>query len=86
VARLRDDAAEARTTPVGLVPTPAALPVEDLSVSREDLEAVLAVDPAEWAEEIDPIREFFGTFGEKLPAELTRQLDLLAERVAAARR
>jgi phosphoenolpyruvate carboxykinase (GTP) len=86
IFRRCDDAAEARTTPVGLVPTADALPTGGLDLKREDLDAALAVDPAEWAEEIEPIREFFATFGDKLPAELTRQLDLLAERVEAARR
>ena len=86
IVRRCDDAADARTTPVGYVPTTDALPTDGLDVSREDLDAALAVDPAEWAEEIEPIREFFATFGDKLPGELTRQLDLLAERVEAARR
>ena len=31
--------------------------------------------------EIEPIREFYAEFGDKLPDELTRQLDRLEERV-----
>ena len=42
------------------------------------------VDPDEWRDEIEPIREFFAKFGDKLPAELRAQLDALEERLRAA--
>ena len=42
---------------------------------------LLRVDAAEWQPEIDPIREFYAQFGDKLPDELRAQLDALAERL-----
>jgi phosphoenolpyruvate carboxykinase (GTP) len=85
VFRRCDGGAGAEDTPIGRVPTPDALPTDGLDLSGDDLRTLLCVDPEEWAREIGPIREFYATFGEKLPPELTRQLDLLEERVGGAR-
>src|SRR5918998_449862 len=82
VFRRCDDAAEARDTPIGRVPTPDALNTEGLDIEPDELEAILAVDAEQWKQEIEPIREFFAEFGEKLPAELTAQLDALEERLS----
>ena len=61
-----------------------ALDIDGLEISREDVEELLHVDPEEWKPEIEPIREFFAKFGDKLPAELTRQLDALEERLRSS--
>jgi phosphoenolpyruvate carboxykinase (GTP) len=84
VFRRCDDAAEAAETPIGLVPTVDALDIEGLEISREEVEELLHVDPEEWKPEIEPIREFFAKFGDKLPEELTRQLDALEERLQSS--
>jgi phosphoenolpyruvate carboxykinase (GTP) len=75
---------EARDTPIGRVPTLASLDTEGLGTPREDLEELLRVDPAEWLEEIGPIREFYAEFGDRLPDELHAQLDALEERLHSA--
>jgi phosphoenolpyruvate carboxykinase (GTP) len=77
--------AQADETPIGFLPTLDALPTDGLDIDEEDLRELLRVDPEGWAKEIDPIREFYATFGEKLPDELNRQLDALKERLDAAR-
>jgi phosphoenolpyruvate carboxykinase (GTP) len=46
---------------------------------------LLKVDAAEWLPEVDPIREFYAQFGDKLPGELRAQLDALQERLDSAR-
>ena len=84
VFRRCDDAAEARDTPIGRVPTPAALNTDGLDIGDDELEAILAVDAESWQQEIAPIREFFDEFGDKLPPELTKQLDALEERLKQA--
>jgi phosphoenolpyruvate carboxykinase (GTP) len=84
VFRRCDDAAEAVETPIGFVPTVDALDLEGLDISREQVAELLRVDPEEWKPEIEPIREFFAKFGEKLPAELTRQLDALEGRLESS--
>jgi phosphoenolpyruvate carboxykinase (GTP) len=81
IFRRCDDAAEARDTPIGRVPTPAALNTDGLDIPAAQLEEILAVDLESWRQEIPPIREFFDEFGDRLPAELAAQLNALEERL-----
>jgi phosphoenolpyruvate carboxykinase (GTP) len=81
VFRRCDDAVEARDTPIGRVPTTGSLNTEGLDMPEDELEQILAVDPEQWQSEIPPIREFFDTFGDRLPRELAAQLDALEERL-----
>ena len=81
VFRRCEGAVEADETPIGLVPTPGGLNTEGLSIDDADLAELLKADAAEWLPEIDPIREFYAQFGDKLPDELRAQLDALQERL-----
>jgi phosphoenolpyruvate carboxykinase (GTP) len=81
VFRRCDDAVEAVDTPIGRVPTPGGLDTEGLSIGDDDVAELLKVDPAEWLPEVEPIREFYAQFGEKLPRELHAQLDALEQRL-----
>jgi len=81
VFRRCDGAAEAADTPIGRVPTPGGLDTEGLAIGADDLAELLKVDPSEWLLEVEPIREFYAQFGEKLPAELRAQLDALEQRL-----
>jgi phosphoenolpyruvate carboxykinase (GTP) len=82
VFRRCDDAVEARDTPIGRVPTTGSLNTDGLDMPDAELEQILAVDPEEWKAEIPPIREFFDTFGDRLPRELAAQIDALEERLS----
>jgi phosphoenolpyruvate carboxykinase (GTP) len=82
VFRRVDGAVDAKETPIGLVPTAGALDTDGLDIDPKDLEELLKVDPAEWKGEIEPIREFYARFGDKLPAELSRQLEALEQRLS----
>ena len=84
IFRRCDDAVDARDTPIGRVPTPESLNTEGLDISDEELEEILAVDVESWKQEIPPIREFFEEFGERLPKEVSAQLDALEERLNSA--
>ena len=44
--------------------------MKGLDVSKSTLEQLLAVDPEQWRKEMASIGEYFGEFGERLPAEL----------------
>jgi phosphoenolpyruvate carboxykinase (GTP) len=74
--------AQARETPIGLLPAEGALPLDGLDISAEDLAELLRVEPSEWREELPSIHEHFAQFGEKLPAELRAQLTALEQRLA----
>jgi phosphoenolpyruvate carboxykinase (GTP) len=84
VFRRCDGAVEADDTPIGRVPTAGGLNTDGLALADEDLAELLRVDAAEWLPEIEPIREFYVKFGDKLPGELPAQLDALEERLNRA--
>jgi len=69
-------------TPIGVVPTPDALNLDGLDVSKASIEALLHVDRDEWAAEVPGIRAFFDRFGDRLPSEMNRSLDGLAQRLS----
>jgi phosphoenolpyruvate carboxykinase (GTP) len=75
--------AEARETPIGLVPTAEALDTDGLDMTPEELEIALAVDPEEWKAEVPQITEWFEKFGDKLPTMLWTELDGLKARLGA---
>jgi phosphoenolpyruvate carboxykinase (GTP) len=83
IFRRCDDAVEAVETPIGRLPAPDSLEADGLDVSREDLEELMRVDPAEWREELPLIHEHFATFGDRLPEELREQLAALERRLSA---
>ena len=74
----------AEETPIGYVPTQAALNWDGLDLSRAQREALLRVDRAEWAAEVPEIRAFFDRFGNRLPAEMSRSLATLNGQLTTA--
>jgi len=76
----RADAAE---TPIGNVPTPSSLTLDGLSISRDTLNELLAVNPQDWAEEEQAIGKFFAKFGDRLPAAICQEKKALAARLGA---
>jgi phosphoenolpyruvate carboxykinase (GTP) len=78
-----DGQAEAVETPIGHVPTAAALDTDGLDMTEEQLAAALEVDVEEWKAEIPQITEWFEKFGENLPAVLWTELDGLKARLGA---
>ena len=47
----------------------------------ERLEEILTVDKDEWLAEASSIRENFAAYGQKMPAEVWRELEALEERL-----
>ena len=72
---------KAKKTPIGYMPTEDAIDVEGLDVSREDMEELLKVNNEEWLREVASIKEYYAPFGDKLPAEMKKQLAALEERL-----
>ena len=77
-----DGHAGARTTPIGYVPRPQDLDLEGLDIAPDDIEQLLAVDPSEWKTETQDIRSHLERFGDRLPPELTAELNALLERIS----
>jgi len=72
-------------TAIGHVPAPGALDVADLELTDAQLATLLGVDMAGWRQELDAIRAHYATFGDRLPAALEVQVDLLAARLGSGR-
>ena len=74
--------ADAMETPIGMLPTGDALDTDGLSISDDDLHALLTVDTAGWREAIPQIRQHYAQFDGKMPAQLAMSLDALEEHLA----
>ncbi len=74
-----DGEVDAKETAIGYVPYAKDINIEGLEgeVSLESLESILDVDKSLWETEADGIAEFYGKFGDKLPKELTEELETL---------
>ena len=72
-----DGGAEAIDTPIGRLPTKAALDTDGLDIDEADLDTLLAVDADGWQSAIPQIREHYARFGDKLPAQLQIAVDTL---------
>jgi phosphoenolpyruvate carboxykinase (GTP) len=81
IFRRCDDEAEAVETPIGLVPAPGALETTGLDLSSAEMEALLDVDPEEWRVQLPQIHQHYAGFGDTLPGELRRQLEVLEQRL-----
>ena len=77
-------AAEALETPIGNVPTMDAVDFDDLDLSEKDKAELLRVDVDGWLQEIPLIREYYASFGNRIPEALIRQVDLLEARLKEA--
>ncbi len=69
--------ADAVETPIGFVPKAEDINLEGLDLDIETLKSILEVDKDLWKDEVEGIAEFYKKFGDKLPAELTKQLETL---------
>ncbi len=72
---------DAVETPIGFTPTPNALNLEGLTLSRDTLEALLRVDREEWNQETESQHKFFEQFGDRLPREVWSEHEQLAQRL-----
>ena len=68
---------EARESEIGFLPNVEDIDISGLDMSEEQLSELLSVDRQLWLAECEGIREFYGKFGEKLPAKLMEELEKL---------
>jgi len=66
----------------GRLPRPGDLDVAGLDFSDADFAELFALDPDAWTAEADLTEDYFAQFGDRLPSELTSQLELLRDRIA----
>ncbi len=72
-----DGKADAVESPIGYLPKD--IDTTDLDIDDATLKELLSVDKDVWKGEIAGIEEYFAQFGDKLPKEVSAQLDTLKE-------
>jgi phosphoenolpyruvate carboxykinase (GTP) len=79
-----DGEGEADETAIGMVPTVGAIDRTGIEDEVDDLTMaeLLSVDNESWQDELDLIRGHYAIFGDRLPKELSAQLDALERRLA----
>ncbi|MFC0042071.1 phosphoenolpyruvate carboxykinase (GTP) [Actinomadura rayongensis] len=74
--------ADAVKTPIGHLPTRAALDTDGLVIDDADLDTLLSVDGEVWKQEAALVPDHFNTFGDHLPKELWDEYNALVNRLA----
>ncbi|MCY7300214.1 MAG: phosphoenolpyruvate carboxykinase (GTP) [Ilumatobacteraceae bacterium] len=72
-----DGTADAVKTAIGYLPTAGSLDTTGLDVSDADMDALLSVDVEGWRAALPQFEAHLAQFGDRLPAELTNQLQQL---------
>ncbi len=76
-----DGNTQAIDTPLGLLPEIDGIDTKGLDVDSSAMAKLLEVNSESWAEEIPLIEEHLGSIGERLPVEMTSQLNDLKSRI-----
>ena len=73
---------KAQETPIGYVPTADALDMTGLDISPDTMQKLMKIDPADWKQELESIKEFFKKFGNDLPKEIQSEYKALEKRLS----
>lgn len=68
-------------TAIGNMPTLDGIDFDGLGMAEEDIANLMRVDTDGWLSELDGIEEYYASFGDHLPAELTSQVAALRKRL-----
>jgi phosphoenolpyruvate carboxykinase (GTP) len=76
-----DGTAEARETPIGLVPAEGAIDTDGLDITAEAMNELLSVDPALVRDQLPQVEAHLARFGDRLPDEIHAQFEALKQRL-----
>lgn len=77
---------DAKITPIGYIPNAEDIDTEGLDdVNLDTVKELLRVDTESWLEDIDNIREFYKTVGDRVPVALKDELAALEARLKASK-
>jgi phosphoenolpyruvate carboxykinase (GTP) len=79
-----DGTAEARETPIGLVPAEGAIDTDGLDITAEAMDELLSVDPALVRDQLPQVEEHLARFGDRLPDEIHAQFEALRQRLRSS--
>lgn len=71
-------------TAIGNMPTLDGIDFDGLDMAEEDIANLMRVDTDGWLSELDGIEEYYASFGDHLPAELSSQVQALRKRLEAS--
>ncbi len=74
--------AEAVETAIGYLPRVEDLDIDGLDINRSDLETLTSINARQWQVEIEAIGEYLASYGDRLPAELRDELQIVADKLA----
>ena len=72
---------DADLSPIGYLPKPEDINIEGLDIGTDTVKELLSVDRASWLEDIGNIRDFYALVGDRVPAELHKELNQLESRL-----
>jgi phosphoenolpyruvate carboxykinase (GTP) len=81
VFRRCEGTADAIETPIGLLPAEGAINTEGLNIGEEAMRELLSVDEDLVREQLPQLKEHLAKFGDKLPAQISDQLEALESRL-----
>jgi phosphoenolpyruvate carboxykinase (GTP) len=70
-----EDRVAARETPIGYLPNPADIDTRGLDISSDLMRALTTIDVDQWQIEMQAIRDYFDSYGDRLPVELKAELN-----------
>jgi phosphoenolpyruvate carboxykinase (GTP) len=82
VFRRCEGTADAVETPIGMLPARDAIDTSGLEISEAAMEQLLSVDTDLVKAQLPQVQEHLAKFGDKLPAEVSAQLEALEERLS----
>ncbi|MFA5011113.1 MAG: phosphoenolpyruvate carboxykinase (GTP) [Ignavibacteria bacterium] len=68
-------------TPIGRLPAEGAIDMDGLNISAEDFKKLFEINKEDGLAEVAEMREYYKIFGDRLPKELTAELDKIEERL-----
>lgn len=77
--------ADAVETAIGNMPTLDGFDFSGINLPESEINNLMRVDIDSWLAELNGIQEYYTTFGDRLPAELSKQVDLLRQRLEASK-
>jgi len=78
-----DGADTAEKSAIGYIPKKGALDTSGLKVSENDVNELFRVEKSEWSSDIKSLNNYFATFGNRLPSQISHELKELENRVNA---
>jgi len=76
-----ENADVAKKTPIGYLPKEDAIDIQGLEEIKNNLSELIKVDKSEWLTELELVKTHYKVFGNKLPSELSQQLEELCTRL-----